>query len=176
MEALVSCFDRVGSVDIRKHITPVIAVLDEVAESESGAEISSNPGDVYHRHGKIASCWRETLDSVVAHIGFIDNAVREGVGLTSLGRKDKELTCRCKVRPRGGATAADRVAVEEAVYPVLLEVLIQANVILPGVVKRTGVEVSVVDHGGAARNVIGGRRAACSPEGLSGSALDASEG
>ncbi len=98
------------------------------------------------------------------------------MGLTSLQREDEVFIAGRELRAGGGPAAVNGAAIEEAIDPVLLEVFIQPDVVLLGVVVGAGVEVAVINDRGAAGNVIGGGCAAGAGEELRGGALDAGEG
>jgi len=98
------------------------------------------------------------------------------VGLTALNGEDVELVGGGEGRPGRGSAAVDGAAVEEAVGPVLVEVFIEPEIVLLGVVVGARIEVAVIDDGRVTRDVVGGGGAAGAAEELRGSALNAGEG
>ena len=77
------------------------------------------------------------------------------MGLVTLQRKRIVIIGFIECRANGRAAGAYRVPVKQSVHPVFIEVLIDADVVLFRVVEAGRIEVSLVEHGRAAWDVIG---------------------
>lgn len=80
------------------------------------------------------------------------------MSLTALQREGEEVVAGLKGGTDCGSAGGDGVAVEQSVHAIFGEVLIDADVLLLGVVVGTGVEVALIEDGRAAGDVVGAGR------------------
>ena len=160
--SFIASLDDVTALDVGEDVAPVVAVLDVVAEGEAGAEAYAEAGDIDDRNGEGAAGGGETFNAVVTDEGFIEGVGGEGVGLTALDREDVVVVGGGEAGTDRGAATADGAAVELAVGTIFIKVLVEADVVLLGVVVAAGVEDALIEDRGGAGDVVGGGCAATS--------------
>ena len=161
MPPFVADFEGVGALDMRQHIAPVIAVLHIIAQRKAVSKANAQPGDIDHGHREQAGRWRKPFDSAVPEEPLVERVGREGVSFASLQRKRIVVVRRIKCRPNRGAAGADRVAVKQTIYSVLVEILIDADTVLLGVVVTRRVEVTLIEDWRGTGDVV--RAGGCAP-------------
>src|ERR1700745_3261190 len=94
--AFVSESEGMSTMDVAKHFSPVVVMLDEVTLGETDAKAYPYTGYAYTGDCEVTCLVENSLHFHVTESGFVQGVGRKGVRLVNLQGIGNEAVCGCK--------------------------------------------------------------------------------